>query len=62
MVDIISKKKNGYQQLIDFRQCIDEYDTTIYVEEALHRLVEVHYTIGIKSCMKLKKYAKVLRI
>ena len=30
-----------------FRTVIDEYDTTIYVEEALHRLVEVYYTIGL---------------
>ena len=30
-----------------FREIIDNYDTTIYAEEALHRLVEVHYTIGL---------------
>ena len=32
-----------------FRTVVDDYDTTIYVEEALHRLVEVHYTIGLNK-------------
>ena len=34
------------------------YDTTVYIEEALHRLVEVHYIIGLES--EAKKYAKLL--
>ncbi len=37
---------------------IEEYDTTIYVEEALHRLVEIHYKIGLED--EAKKYAKTL--
>ena len=37
---------------------IDNYDTTIYTEEALHRLVEIHYIIGLKD--EAKKYAKLL--
>ena len=41
-----------------FRTVIDEYDTTIYVEEALHRLVEVYYTIGLIN--ESKKYANIL--
>ena len=41
-----------------FRTVIDEYETTIYVEEALHRLVEVYYKIGLKN--EAKKYAKLL--
>ena len=41
-----------------FRTVIDEYDTTIYVEEALHRLVEVYYTIGLIN--EAEKYAKIL--
>ena len=41
-----------------FRTVIDEYDTTIYVEEALHRLVEVYYTIGLMN--EAKKYAQIL--
>ncbi len=41
-----------------FRTIIDEYETTIYTEEALHRLVEVYYTIGLKD--EAKKYASLL--
>ena len=41
-----------------FRTVVDKYDTTIYIEEALHRLVEVHYTIGLNK--EAEKYAKVL--
>ena len=41
-----------------FRIIIDEYETTIYTEEALHRLVEVYYTIGLKN--EAKKYASLL--
>ena len=41
-----------------FRTVVDNYDTTIYVEEALHRLVEVHYTIGLNK--EAEKYAQIL--
>ena len=41
-----------------FRTVVDEYDTTIYVEEALHRLVEVYYTIGLTN--EAEKYAQIL--
>ena len=41
-----------------FRSVIDDYDTTIYVEEALHRLVEVYYTIGLIN--EAEKYANIL--
>ena len=41
-----------------FREIIDNYDTTIYAEEALHRLVEVHYTIGLIE--EAEKYAQLL--
>ena len=41
-----------------FREIIDNYDTTIYAEEALHRLVEVHYTIGLTD--EAEKYAQLL--
>ena len=37
---------------------ISNYGTTIYVEEALHRLVEVYYTIGLEN--EAKKYAQIL--
>jgi len=41
-----------------FKTVLEQYQTTIYVEEALHRLVEVHYRIGLES--EAKKYAKLL--
>ena len=41
-----------------FKFVIDNYDTTIYVEEALHRLVEIHYIIGLEN--EAMKYANLL--
>ena len=41
-----------------FREIIDNYETTIFTEEALHRLVEVHYTIGLID--EAEKYAQLL--
>ena len=41
-----------------FRTVIDEYDQTIYAEEALHRLVEIYYILGLKE--ESKKYASLL--
>ena len=37
---------------------VKDYDTTIYVEEALHRLVELHYKLGLVS--EAEKYASLL--
>ena len=51
-------KKKWIPAINRFRTVIDEYDTTIYVEEALYRLVEVHYTIGLKD--EAQKYAQLL--
>ena len=41
-----------------FRTVVDDYETTIYTQEALHRLVEVYYTLGLIN--EAKKYAKLL--
>tara|TARA_Y100000996_G_C22526775_1_gene644759 strand:- start:485 stop:1330 length:846 start_codon:yes stop_codon:yes gene_type:complete len=41
-----------------FRVIIDDYDTTIYAQEALHRLVEVYYILGLVE--ESQKYAKLL--
>ena len=30
-----------------FKKVVEKYDTTIYVEEALYRLVEIYYRIGL---------------
>ncbi len=37
---------------------INQYDKTIFIEEALHRLVEIHYYLGLEQ--EAKKYAKIL--
>ena len=52
------KKKKWISAINRFRTVIDDYETTIYTEEALHRLVEIYYTIGLKD--EAKKYAKLL--
>ena len=41
-----------------FKTVINNYETTIYVEEALHRLVELHYKLGLVD--ESKKYASLL--
>ena len=51
-------KKKWVSAINRFRTVIDEYDTTIYTAEALHRLVEVHYTIGLIE--EAEKYAQLL--
>lgn len=37
---------------------VKDYNTTVFIEEALHRLVEIHYHIGLED--EAKKYASVL--
>tara|TARA_X000000368_G_C23052718_1_gene722254 strand:+ start:2344 stop:3180 length:837 start_codon:yes stop_codon:yes gene_type:complete len=51
-------KKKWIPAINRFRTVVDNYETTIYVEEALHRLVEVYYILGLKN--ESEKYAKLL--
>ena len=51
-------KKKWIPAINRFREITDNYDTTIYAEEALHRLVEVHYTLGLVD--EAEKYAQLL--
>ena len=37
---------------------VEEYEKTVYVEEALHRLVELYFTIGLEN--ESQKYASLL--
>ena len=37
---------------------VKNYDKTIFIEEALHRLVEIHYLLGLEE--EAKKYANIL--
>ena len=41
-----------------FQFVVKYYDTTIYIEEALHRLVEIYYKIGLVD--EAQKIASVL--
>ena len=52
------EKKKWIAAINRFKTVVNDFETTIYAEEALHRLVEVHYTIGLKD--EAKKYAKLL--
>jgi len=52
------KKEKWIAAINRYQNIIEDYSTTIYVEEALHRLVEIHYRIGLKQ--ESEKYAKLL--
>ena len=52
------EKKKWIPAINRFKTVINKFDTTIYAEEALHRLVEIHYVIGLKQ--EAKKYANLL--
>tara|TARA_B100000787_G_scaffold105187_1_gene77989 strand:- start:146 stop:994 length:849 start_codon:yes stop_codon:yes gene_type:complete len=41
-----------------FKTVVKKYNTTIYTEEALHRLVEINYSLGLIE--EAKKYANTL--
>ena len=52
------KKKKWAAAINRFKNVLKNYETTIYVEEALHRLVETHYKIGLIE--ESAKYANLL--
>ena len=52
------KKEKWIPAINRFKNVINNYDTTIYAEEAIHRLVEIHYRIGLIE--ESKKYASLL--
>jgi outer membrane protein assembly factor BamD len=52
------KKEKWVAAINRFKKVVEEYGTTIYVEEALHRLVEIYYKIGLVE--ESKKYAALL--
>ena len=41
-----------------YKKIVDEYDTTIFIEEALYRLVELNYKLGLID--EAKKYTALL--
>ena len=51
-------KKKWIPAINRFQNIVNDYDETEYVEEALHRLVEVHFLLGLEE--ESKKYASLL--
>ena len=52
------KKKKWIPALNRFKNVLNEYETTIHVEEAIHRLVEIYYNLGMEE--ESLKYASLL--
>tara|TARA_B100000029_G_scaffold144280_1_gene139476 strand:- start:4975 stop:5808 length:834 start_codon:yes stop_codon:yes gene_type:complete len=52
------KKGKWIAAINRFKTVIEKYDQTIFVEEALHRLVEINYKLGLIE--ESQKYANVL--
>ena len=52
------KKEKWIPAINRFKNVIQKHEDTIYVEEAIHRLVEIHYKIGLVE--ESKKYASLL--
>ena len=51
-------KKKWIPAINRFRTVVDDYNTSIYVEEALYRLVEIYYILGLDQ--EAQKYAAIL--
>ena len=52
------KKEKWIAAINRFKTVVNDYDTTVYIEEALHRLVEIHYNLGLKD--ESERYAQLL--
>ena len=52
------KKKKWIPALNRFKNVLNEYETTVHVEEAIHRLVEIYYKLGMEQ--ESLKYAALL--
>ena len=52
------KKGKWIAAINRFKTVIEEYDQTIFVEEGLHRLVEINYKLGLLD--ESQKYANIL--
>ena len=52
------KSKKWIPAINRFKYVLENYGTTVYVQEALHRLVETNYLIGLET--EAEKYAALL--
>ena len=53
-----SQREKWIPAINRFKFILEEYNETEYVEESLHRLVEIHYKIGLEN--EAQKYASLL--
>ena len=56
-VHYINKKK-WIAAINRFKNVVNNYEETAFIDEALHRLVEIHYRLGLIE--ESKKYASLL--
>jgi len=52
------KSKKWIPAINRFKKVVQNYETTVYVEEALYRLVEINYRLGLTE--ESRKYAQLL--
>ena len=52
------KKKKWIAAINRFKNVVNKYDKTLFIDEALHRLVELHYKLGLLE--ESQKYASLL--
>jgi outer membrane protein assembly factor BamD len=53
-----TKREKWGPALVRLNKVLKYYETTVYIEEALHRLVEIHYKLG--NIPAARKYASIL--
>ena len=58
IADFYVDKQKWIPAINRYKKVLQDYETTIYVEEALHRLVEIHYNLGLED--EAKNYAILL--
>ena len=52
------EKKKWIPAMNRFKNVVNDFSQTEYVEEAIHRLVEINYILGLEN--EAKKYASLL--
>ena len=53
-----TKREKWGPALVRLNKIVKYYETSVYIEEALHRLVEIHYKLG--NIPAARKYASIL--
>ena len=52
------KKKKWIASINRYKTVVEQYEKTVYVEEALHRLVELYFSLGLEN--ESQRYASLL--